>query len=151
MTDRRQQERNERAADLVERELHVAEVRTAVQFLVRGIERLEGSLDRLQQTVREDFASTGDLEMVKAAVTQLRIDLDRRLTDLERDQRAQHDRMTAHVEDRVKGVSTRNDRDVRIARWFIYAAIPSGVLALGTLAWEIFKAWFKTKTGGGTP
>lgn len=133
--------RHERAADIVEREQQVAEVRTAIQFLVKGIDRLEGSLDRLQQTVREDFASTGDLEIVKAAVTQLRIDLDRRLSEVERGRVADQQAMQAHVDERVKRMSARNERDIKIAKWLIRVAIPAGLLAVGTLAWKVFSAY----------
>lgn len=141
-------ERRDRQGDSIVDPQHVAEVRTAIQFLVKGIDRLEGSLDRLQQTVREDFASTGDLEVVKAAVTQLRLDLDRRLTELERSQAEKAKTLETAVDQRARSLSVRNQRDIKIARWFIYVAIPFGALGLLSLAWEAFKAWTKAQAGG---
>lgn len=106
--------------------------RQAIELVVKMVDRLEASIDRLQTTVREDFASQGELELVKLAVQQLRADVDRRLAEI-----ANRD-------------TQMSDNDRRIARWFIRVAIPMGGLAVVKIAWDAFIGpWLKA--GGPKP
>lgn len=103
----------------------MAEVRTAIGFVVKSVDRLEDSVVRLQQTVREDFASIGELDIVKQSLHALREDVTKRLNALER--RA------------AKEPST----EVRLTRWFLYVGIPAGALGLLSFLWELYKRALK--------
>jgi hypothetical protein len=115
----------------------VAEVRTAITFIVKSVDRLEGSITRLEQTVREDFASQSELEHVKTAVAQLREDVTRRLGDIERT-------TTEALAQHARTVKTRGSHETRLARWVLYVGIPSGALALAKIAWDAFYAYMKS-------
>lgn len=101
-----------------------------IALIVKMIDRLEVSIDRLQTTVREDFASQAELELLKLAFQQLRTDVDRKISDIN------------------AASTTMSDSDRKIARWFIRVAIPMGFLALVKFAWDALMPWLRA--GGGS-
>jgi hypothetical protein len=120
MTDRRDTEQT------------VVEVRTAMKFVVDSVDRLEDSITRLQQTVREDFATTGDLEIVKASLMHLREDVMRRMLLLE---------------DAARAPKAEPGAEVQVSRWLVRVAIPAGGLGLIAFLWELYKAVVLKKVG----
>ena len=130
MADRRG--RDERRDD-DDTKVTVAEVRTAIGFVVQSVERLEESIGKLERTVREDFATTGELELVKVSVQQLREDLNRRLND-----------MLAEIGRR----SSTTPLELRIIRWTLYVGVPMGLLALVKFMWDLFGAAVKRGMSG---
>lgn len=113
----------------------LASVRVAMDFVVKAVDRLDDSIVRLQQTVREDFATVDELDVVKSAVQQLREDVSilRRRVDA--------------VEELPRKEATLSKTEVKIGKYFIWVAIPAGVIALVTLAWEIYQAMIKKVLG----
>ena len=130
MADRRG--RDERRDD-DDTKVTVAEVRTAIGFVVQSVERLEESIGKLERTVREDFATTGELELVKVSVQQLREELNRRLNE-----------MLAEIGRR----SSTTPLELRIIRWTLYVGVPMGLLALAKLGWDLFGSAVKRGMGG---
>lgn len=111
----------------------VAEVRTAIGFVVQSVERLEESIGKLERTVREDFSTTGELELVKVSVQQLREELSRRLKEME-----------AEIGKRSGTPPT----ELRIIRWTLYVGVPMGLMALLKLAWDVLGVAIKRGVGG---
>jgi multidrug resistance efflux pump len=110
---------------------HVTEV------ILKMVDRLETSIDRLQQTVREDFATQGEVEHVKLAVQQIRKDVDAI-------QAALKDIETA----RQTKAATLSETDRRLVVWFLWVAIPAGAGTLVKVAWDfVISPWLK----GGAP
>lgn len=122
MTDRRRDDGPE-----------IASVRTAIEFVVKSVDRLEDSVVRLQQTVREDFASIDELDVVKHSLAQLREDVSSRL---------------ARLEEAAKATAASSTAEVKVSRWLVRVAIPAGALALLKLAWDLYGAALRRGLGG---
>jgi len=122
----------------------IGAVKTAIEFIVKGVDRLEASIVRLESTVREDFATTAELEVVKAAVTELRMELNRRLLESEKDIDAKLAAHAVMIDTRLKTERSKRDTETRIARWLIRVAIPMGALAVLKFGWDIFQHWAKS-------
>ena len=131
MTDRNDRRDRATAADVT-----VAEVKTAIGFVVASVDRLEDSVVRLQQTVREDFASVAEVDIVKQSLHQLREEVTRRLDALEKSAR-----------DAGRPVAPEPPPEVRLTRWFLFVGIPSGALGLLALLWELYKRAVALKVG----
>lgn len=95
-----------------------------IDLVVRMIDALERSIERLQLTVREDFASQDELENVKLAVQHLRDEVTRLKAEIERDRQAN------------KGLT---DGERRLVRWFLYVGLPGGALALIRFGWDMLQ------------
>lgn len=136
------------------------DVQTAIRFVVRSLDDLKESVVRLESTVREDFVSTADMEVVRLQVMHLRDDVQRQVGQIERDMAAaitqakadmqvkidQHQAATA---ERLKSAVNRRDTDVRIGRWLVRVGIPLSTVAALKLLWDIFGAAIKRGLTGG--
>lgn len=127
----------------------VAEVRTAISFVVKSVDRLEDAVVRLEQTVRQDFAATGELELVKAGVHELRREMERRIGDIERDVEKQLAGITASTQAQVTAAIQRRETDIRLAWWLTRVGLPTaGIFGL-KLVWDLVGDAIKRAFGGG--
>lgn len=121
--------------------------KTAIVFLTRSLDKLDEGLTRLAQTVREDFATVGEIEVLKTAIRSVREELDRAIHDVRRDIEI---RITDNAR-RIADLKKEKDgelgklkealrAELRSVRWFNRVAIPAAVLALLKVAWDAY--WF---------
>lgn len=109
----------------------------AIDLLVMMVDRVQDGLDHLQKTVREDFASQGELENVKLAVQHLRGEVERLRAD-----------MTKGFDAKADATARLSDTERKMVKWFLWVGIPGGALAAARFAWDFI---LKPILNGGGP